>query len=312
MPSSLFAAVGHDGTRIVSPDGRTWRDLAKGKDGEVYRAVCFGNGRCVAAGTYGGKNIFAATADGKAWDTDSKDGKYKLYVRGMGFGKGMFVGIGGDPGSVGGSAPFVVTSDDGRKWSDYTEIAGKNIIRRIAWGNDTFVGVGDRGRRSASPDAKTWTDVPKAKAIDTMIDVAYGKPAGGQGLFVGVGLHGLRMSTRDGTNWSEKLMGEEGEHLNSIVWADDRFVAVGAGATYSSPDGVAWVRKPNKDAPTTLAYGNGVFIGSAWKGRILVSKDAVEWIEAHKTKGHIEGVGFGEMTANAVPATSPAVTEPGA
>src|SRR4051812_39428084 len=122
MPESqtinLFAAVGQDGTRIVSRDGVTWEHLATGKEGEVYRAVTFGNGRCVAVGTLGGKNILASSADGQKWDIDSKDGKYKNYVRGMGFGNKTFVAIGGDPGSVGASSPFVMLSDDGRKWSD--------------------------------------------------------------------------------------------------------------------------------------------------------------------------------------------------
>src|SRR3954469_17204983 len=143
--TSLFAAVGQDGTRIVSRDGVTWEYLATGKEGEVYRAVAFGNGRCVAVGTFGGKNILASSADGEKWESTSIDGKYKNYVRGLGFGNKMFVAIGGDPGSVGASSPFVMLSDDGRKWSDFIEIAGKNIIRRIAWGKDLFVGVGDRG-----------------------------------------------------------------------------------------------------------------------------------------------------------------------
>lgn len=298
MPQSthLFAAVGHDGTRLVSPDGVTWQHLATGKEGEVYRAVAFGNGRCVAVGTYGGKNLFASTADGQKWDLGDRDGKYKLYVRGLGFGNKMFVAVGGDPVTVGASSAFVVTSADGKAWSDYVEIGGKNMVRRIAWGNGTFVGVGDRGRRSRSPDARAWTDVPDAKAIDTLIDVAFGTPAGtGDGIFVGVGLHGSRMTTRDGKTWSTRLAGEEGEHLNAVVWADDRFVAVGAGATYTSPDGSAWERRPNRDAPTTLAYGNGTFVGSAWKGRIMASKDAVDWGEAHRTEGHVEAVGFGAV-----------------
>lgn len=288
--SHIFVAVGHDGTRLTSPDGATWTEAARGKEGEVFRAVAFGGGRCVAVGTYGGKNLFSSSADGKTWTFGSKDGKYNRTLRGLAYGKGQFVTAGGDPVSVGQSSPFVMLSTDGVEWTDYIEIAGKNIIRRIAWGNDCFVGVGDRGRRSFSPDARSWTDVPNMKAVDTLIDIAYGN-----GIFVGVGLHGLRMTTKDGQTWSERMAGNEGEHLNSIVWANDRFVAVGAGATYISPDGVKWESKANEDAPTTLAHHAGVFIGCAWRGRIMVSKDAVNWTLAHQAKSPIEAVGVGEM-----------------
>ena len=312
----LFVAVGHDGARLVSTDGRAWGRLATGKEGEVYRAAAFGNGRCVAVGTYGGNNILGSTVDGTKWDVGSKDGKYSLYVRGLTFGKGQFVAFGGDPGSVGVASAFVLLSPDGVAWSDYVKIAGKFIIRRVAWGNDLFVGVGDRGRRSWSADAREWTDVPGTKAVDTLIDVAFGGKAAGDpnappadqpaaggtgGLFVGVGLHGLRLTSRDGKTWSERLVGLEGEHLNSIVWADDRFVAVGAGATYVSADGAKWDRHANQNAPTAVTYGNGVFVGTAWRGQILVSKDGVDWKLANQAEQPIEAVGFGTVSAAAVP-----------
>jgi len=289
---ALFIAVGQQGVRITSPDGKTWSHEQTGKEGEVYRAVAFGNGRYVAVGTFGGKNIFASSADGQKWEMSSKDGKYSLYVRGLAFGNKSFLGIGGDPGSVGGSAPFVMTTPDGVAWSDYIKISGKNILRRLAWGKDRFVGVGDRGRRSMSKDGVTWEDAAGTKAIDTLIDIAYGGPEK-QGIFVGVGLHGLRMTSVDGLKWSERIAGEEGEHLNSIVWAENRFVAIGAGGTYFSPDGLKWTREANKDAPTAATYGNGVFVGASWKGRLLRSTDGIKWEQVYKGENNFEAVAFG-------------------
>ena len=287
-PKSLFVGVGHNGLRIVSENGTDWKNEQTGKEGEFYRAVSFGNGVFAAVGTFGGKNIFAATKDGVTWKSSSKDGKYVNYVRGLCFGKDFFLGIGGDPGGVGDSKPFVVQSTDGENWSEVQPIAGKNILRRVAWGNNLFVGVGDRGRRAASADGKDWKDAPNVKAIDTLVDVAFGK-----GVFAGVGLHSLRMLSQDGLTWSNRLVGEEGEHLNTIVWAGEQFVAVGMGATYTSPDGVTWKRQPNKDAPLTMIYGNGIFVGSNWKGRILKSADGVEWQQVHKCEQHIEAIGYG-------------------
>ena len=141
-----------------------------------------------------------------------------------------------------------------------------------------------------SPDGREWKDAPDVKAIDTLVDVAFGK-----GVFVGVGLHGLRMTSEDGLRWTDRQLGEEGEHLNSVVWAADRFVAVGLGATFTSTDGRAWKRQPNRDAPLTMTFGGGVFVGSAWKGRLLRSTNAVVRREVHKCEHHIEALAFGGM-----------------
>ncbi|WP_020471141.1 WD40/YVTN/BNR-like repeat-containing protein [Zavarzinella formosa] len=284
---NLFIAVGHDGLRMASADGVAWTDKQTGKEGETYRAVSFGNGHAVAVGSYGGGNIFASTADGKTWKTQFIDAKYVKYARGLGFGKEQFVALGGDPGSVGSSRPFVLFTKTGETWTEPLDIPGKHILRRLAFGNNLYVAVGDRGRRAASTDGKEWKEAPETKAIDTLVDVAYGN-----GVFVGVGLHGLRMTTKDGITWTDRQIGDEGEHMNSIVWAKDRFVAVGAGATYFSADGKMWERKPNKNAPQFATHGNGLFVGVAWKGRLFTSKDAITWTETFKSDKHIEGLTF--------------------
>jgi hypothetical protein len=288
MGKSLFVAAGQNGLRLISADGRAWTDVQTGKEGETFRGIAFGNGVCAAVGSYGGSNIFAATRDGREWKTSLHDAKYSKYLRGVMFGKERFVGLGGDPGSVGSSHPFVMDSSDGLKWTDPFEFGGKNILRRAAFGNGIYVGVGDRGRRAASSDGRAWKDAPEVKARDTLIDVAFGA-----GVFVGVGLHGLRMTTADGLAWTDRQLGEEGEHLNSILWIGDRFAAIGAGATYFSADGRKWTRRENRDAPPTAAFGNGVFVGAAWKGRLMRSDDGVAWTEVLRTEHHVEAVGFG-------------------
>ena len=262
-----------------------------GKEGETYRAVVFGNGHFVAVGSYGGDNIVASTSDGAAWETGKKEAKYSKYLRGLGFdpAQKQFIGIGGDPGTVGDAKPFVVTSPDGKTWSDYVQVPGKTIIRRLAFGKNLIVGVGDRGRRAASGDGgKTWQDAADAKPIDTLADVTFGA-----GKFVGVGLNGLRMSSDDGLAWSAPQRGDEGEHLNTIIWTGKEFAAIGAGATYFSADGVTWKKTPNQSAPLTACFGGGVYVGTQWKGRILMSRDAVAWTQVHKVEQHVEAVCFG-------------------
>ena len=290
MAKSLFVAVGQDGLRIASEDSIKWINQQTGRDGEFYRSVAFGNGVCLSVGSFGGANIIAATTDGVAWKITNQEAKYVKYVRALTFGNGFFLGLGGDPGSVGSSKPFVTITKDGVTWEPPLDIPGKNILRRASWGDGRFVGVGDRGRRAASPDGKEWQDAPAVKAIDTLVDVTFGN-----GVFVGVGLHGLRMTSKDGLTWTDRQVGEEGEHLNSVLFAKDHFVAVGAGATYTSPDGVKWRRTPNENAPQFSTYGQGVFVGAAWKGRLLVSEDAIKWRETLKLDLDLRAVAWGQV-----------------
>ena len=129
-----------------------------------------------------------------------------------------------------------------------------------------------------------------AKPIDTLADVAFGA-----GKFVGVGLNGLRMSSEDGLTWSAPQRGEEGEHLNTVIWTGDKFAAIGFGATFFSSDGAQWTRQPNQNAPLTAAFGGGTYVGTQWKGRILISKDAVSWKEIYKAGQHVEALCFGSL-----------------
>ena len=284
----MFLAVGHNGLRMTSKDGQTWNKPELGKEGEVYRAAAFGNGHMVTIGSFGGENIMASSTDDAKWDLGKRDAKFSIYFRGLAFGDGTFMALGGDPGSVGAAKPFVAFTKDGVEWEDNLPIDGKYMLRRVTYGKNMWVGVGDRGRLASSPDGKTWKDTEGTKPIDTLVDVAFGAD-----VFVGVGLHGLRRMSTDGVKWSEPIHGVEGEHLNSIVFAGRQFVAVGAGATYFSFDGKDWKRVPNQNAPTFAVFGGNVFLGTAWRGRILLSTDGVVWKDVHKSEYPIEAVAYG-------------------
>lgn len=126
--------------------------------------------------------------------------------------------------------------------------------------------------------------------METLIDVAHGAE-----VFVGVGLHGLRWRTADGLEWTDRQQGDEGEHLNAIVWTGDRFVAFGQGATFTSTDVAKWERHPNRDAPTAVCYRGGTFLGCRSKGRLQTSRDGVAWEEVARLDRHIEAVAAGSI-----------------
>lgn len=287
----LFVAVGHDGLRILSADGETWTDQQIGAEGETYRYLCFGAGRCLVAGIFGGKNIFAATSDGLTWKPSNTDAGYIRYVCGVYYTHDRFHAVTGEAVTVGNPKFAVQTAADGVTWEKHTDPRrARSMLRRVVSGNDILVGIGDRGRRAVSTDGLIWEDDSSAKASDALIDIAFGA-----GVFVGVGLHGLRLTSTDGTSW-ERQTGQEGEHLNAALWTGEQFVAVGLGVTYFSPDGRTWERRTNENPPLNAAYGDGVFVGTHWKGRLLYSRDAISWRQVHRCDRHVEAVGFGTLS----------------
>ena len=277
----MFVAVGHDGLRLTSDDGKDWKTPQTGKEGEVYRRLAFGNGVFAAVGSYGGGNIMAATKDGAMWSTASNDAKYSRYYRGLCFGDGRFLALGGDPGAVGVAAAFVSTSTDGTTWSGFQRHlrqvhAPPRGVRRWAF---------CRGRRpwpaGVFRDGLNWDDVPGVKPIDTLIDIAFGN-----GIFVGVGLHGLRRSTRRRRDLVRarprpRRRASERDRLGrrpirrrrprrNLLLA--RRPGLGAGA------------KRRRQRALTFCYGRGIFLGARWKGRLLRSTDAVRWDEVQKCR----------------------------
>ena len=288
--AKVFVAAGLDGYIAVSKDGRKWDDQ-KGREGDSFKYVTFNEGKCLLAGSRGGDNIFSASKDGKKWQQSKHVAKYKKYSRVIFSHQNKFKAIVGGNSTNGNEKAYVIESSDGVKWSGEKELSGGHkVIRRVVVTEDKIVGVGDYGRKSASKDAIKWDNAEGVKAIDTLIDVAYGN-----GMFVGGGLHGMRMSSKDGIKWNKKMTGEEGEHINSIFFDGKQFVGVGLGGTYFSQNGTSWKRVSNNEAPHIVAYGNGMYIGAKWKGRIYASRDAVKWEEIANLKGAITTVGFGEL-----------------
>lgn len=296
LTGKVFFAGGENGLRAFSQDGVNWTHQQNDREGTILDRVAFANGHCVTAGRYGGERLCFSTKDGVTWERITLPGRrYVSRVEVLYVEKDRFQMILNSDGNI----PQLYQSKDGLKWDkpipllDDPKVLRRDAhMRGVAIGEDgTLVAYGDYGARlyrKANQDK--WTALKDVKAIDTLIDLEYGN-----GVFVGSGLHALRMSSQDGIEWTERIVGEEGEHLNAMIWDGQQFVGVGQGATYFSNDGQSWKRVVNENAPTAAIYGNGLFIGVLWPGRILTSKDGVKWTEVHKFPNHILSLGFGVL-----------------
>lgn len=284
-----FVGVGRMGLRLVSKNGSDWSQPLIEDKQYTLSSIAAGNGCVVVAGLVGGENIFMRSTDLVKWEQQKLKNEYVYMLRSLGFGGSNgqlgFLSLlsGGVNAEDGGNMQW---SDDGAKWSERFK-REKRSLNKIIWDGKQWVGIGNYGLKSVSTDGRKWIDAENQSPADTLISLAHGN-----GRYVGVGLHGLRMASPDGLRWGEKQLGEEGEHLHVVVFTGKEFVAVGLGATYTSPDGVKWKRTPNDDAPVSVAYGNGLFVGVAYKGRILVSKDGIAWKQVLKAPEHIQAISF--------------------
>jgi hypothetical protein len=295
LSGPVFLATGEKGTRVFSQDGKTWTHLQTDRDGVLLKYAGFLNGRCVAAGQYGGDRLAFVTTDGVKWDSLKLPGQpYATRLDALFVSANRFHAILFEDNSK-----FqAITSEDGKNWlpgksilDDWKVLRHDAHLRRFAQGNECLVLVGDYGARlSRKIDAEKFEAVPKALAKDTLIDIAFGN-----GVFVGGGLHGLRMRSKDGLEWTDRTVGEEGEHINSMIFDGKQFLAIGQGATYRSEDGQKWERIPNRNAPTACAFGNGVYVGSLWPGKLLRSTDAVRWEQVHELPHHVLALTYGNL-----------------
>lgn len=288
LSGPVFVAAGEDCMRCFSRDGLTWTNLILGKDGQIFSAVAFGNGRCVASAHFGGSDVTVSTEDGFTWQGTSYDAKYANYIETLTFFNNQFQALG---------VKFFMSSDDGLKWGPMGKLPEKKALfgidptfHRFCVGNGTVVGIGDFGNAIVTTNGRDWTFAPKTKPADALIDVTYGN-----GVFVAGGMHGLRMRSVDGLTWTDRAAGEEGEHINFINFDGKQFVGVGQGATYLSPDGLKWTRVPNTNAPTIAAYGEGIYVGSLWPGKMLRSTDGIAWKEVTQLPQSVSCLAFGKL-----------------
>jgi hypothetical protein len=290
-----FLAVGRHGHRVTSADGVTWSKPLRERDPHTMCGIAAGNGCVVAVGLNGGgENVLYRSSDLQKWDIVKKPSGYVAMMRTVCFGGDQFMAIcsdgAGNPADVSPSEHHY--SPDGITWTDRikrkrSDGKEKGGIYTAVWGKDRWVGIGVRGIKSSSLDGRVWEDSKDMLPTETLIDLTYGK-----GTWVAGGLNGLRMASKDGQTWTAKQVGEEGEHLHAMIFTGKEFVGVGLGGTYFSPDGLTWTRKPNTNAPVTCAYGKGVFVGTAYRGRILMSKDAITWKDVAKIDEHLQAIAF--------------------
>jgi len=271
---SLGYTGGADAISMTSEDGREWQSSQDLRDiGGHFYAVAYGNGFFLAMGGNGGHAGMTMGTSQNGWEWKLMEQYYRDYLpekyrKSELQTKWHGINVRKLPKEAKAALKEFVDFDDAR-----------GHIRQIVYGNGRFVAIGDQQRNSVTlnNNALKWkTHQEKEELPPPLISIVYAN-----GLFVAGGMHGERYWSEDGFTWSEPVKGEIGEHVNSIVWTGDRFVAVANYATFESADGKTWDKIATDNLVRRVSFGDGRYIGTNGPGdRVYWSTNAIEWHDA--------------------------------
>ncbi len=264
----------------------------------------------VAVG-YGTRRV--RSEDGLEWtdfvEVDPDGGDDENLLRGIGYGDGIFLAVGGA------GMGFSMRSFDGITWQDENHDLG-GFVSDAAWIEGTFVAAGGNGLRVRSLDGGvTWQDEgpyysghfraiaagngvvvavghtygdSNVGLVDTTVDGAswsgeqlVGAPYSGLGLAFGAGVfvtrdaEGAVRSSTDGQTWSAVVHQLEGG--GAMLYADDRFVTAGNGAYWTSTDGETWEELVADDVRSPVGFVAGQWLTLGWPATIDASADLLAW-----------------------------------
>lgn len=299
---------GGAGTSSAAGGGGAGGSTTSSGTGGAGGGVVQGDPLFIAVG-YGGRRI--SSIDGLTWANDvivdPNGGDDNTLFRGVGYGDGLFIAVGGS------SEGQIATSTDGITWEFHTP--GSSWLGDVAYlggAGGVFVTAGGNGLRLRSADGGvTWTDEPGYYAGHFRGIAAGGGRAVAAGHTYGNSNEGLTSTTTDGITWTEELTG--GAPFNSIAFGAGVFVAAGNQRCAVSSDGTEWQpcaltaadldrvtfvagefvirdgsgfhrssdgatwEHVDGDGPTANAFGANTYVGASWPDKLWSSPDLITW-----------------------------------
>ncbi len=271
----VLVAVGYGGRRASSPDGLTWEnDIVVDPNGGDDDNLFRGVG-------WGGGVFVAVGGSGEGQIATSPDGATwtfrapaSSWVGGAAFERGVFV-------AAGGNGLRIRSADLGATWTDEQPYFAGHY-RGVAAGAGRFVAVGhtyggnDVGLVSSTTDGVTWS--PEQTGGGTFHSVTFGG-----GLFVAVGQDRCAVSS-DGEAWTDAPVFDSG--LGRVVFGDGTFALRSDSGLHTSVDGLTWTLVPAASPPQgLLGAGVDVWIGGDWPDALHASADLSSWQLVHGDGG---------------------------
>ncbi|TPV94189.1 MAG: hypothetical protein B7733_16615 [Myxococcales bacterium FL481] len=242
----------------------------------------------VAAG--GVTGLVISSLEGETWAEDTTEshgtqspGHTRNLLRGIAYGGGVFVAVGGNDNA------YLSASCDGVTWRHdllTTNVDGDipadyaMFLSGVAYGEGTFVAVGGGGLTLRSTDhGHTW------HKANTAFDGIFRNVVYGNGRFVAAGAYwsgteGSWSTSADGLEWSAPGQGFDGLDTG-LAFAAGRFMAIGRQACVFSTDGDTWTpcATSNDADKLSLAALDDAFWVQHLDGTIWRSTDGETWDE---------------------------------
>jgi photosystem II stability/assembly factor-like uncharacterized protein len=223
-----FVAGGNDGVLLTSPDGITWVNHRRGITEDLY-GIIYTNGLFVAVGYDG---TILTSGNGVSWTSQTAPNSRDLHA--ITYAGGQFVVVG--------KKGAVLTSPDAVHWNN-RPTPTTNYLQRVAYGNGRYVAVGSAGTILSSTTGILWQShsnpAPSAAELEG-VAFGHGNTFVVVGSFETGAKHTLMLASTNGIDWTN-VSHDIGKALRGVVWASDRFQAVGNdGATVFSKTGFYW------------------------------------------------------------------------
>jgi hypothetical protein len=231
------------GIILHSVDGVEWEEV-EAPSVASWSSVARGNGFFLAAGHRAGVGtVVVRSGNGRDWE---ELGVFELNDAIIAFAAGHF--------HLSGSSGAVYSSFSGHAWQ--TRIAPR--VNRVG----PFAAVGNGIAASGLYDPASGT-APQLIEYYALTGTATGslsadvsghegfilRLAAGNGVIVGLSVDGL-LRSEDLIDWTVTATVDEPTALQDVIFADDRFVAVGRGNVRTSTDGTTWM---SIAVPTAIA-----------------------------------------------------------
>ena len=181
----------------------------------------------------------------------------------------------------------IVSSQDGLLWSQ-RETDTIEILNDAAFGQNQFVVVGDSGTILTSSDSRTWLPTRRARLRHSTRWRSTAVPGS-------LSVTRALLRSTDAVNWASQTTGLT-ENLVGVVATNGGWVALGAGGTkLQSSDGIRWTATPPPTPiapPSSLGFGNGLFVAVSPQGFLWSSPDALNWTVRLQTTNAFSRVVF--------------------